>query len=506
MKYILGVDAGTTAFKAALFDTDGNLVSKATVEYVLQSSADRVELPAERYWEVFCEAVKGVLSGAKGVKAGEIAALSIDSQGETMVVLDRDGQPLRNAIVWLDNRAVKQADALREKFTIRRVYEITGQSEVAAGWPASKLLWLRENEPEIFSKIHKVLLLPDYLVWRLTGVYATEKSIQSSSMLLDVTQGRWWVEVLEAVGIGADQLPELLEPGDPISGVTARASEDCGLARGTVVVAGTLDQLAGMLGAGAVEPGVVSEMTGTALAMCSEVKDIPPFREGALAPCHYHALKGRYCSILWTPAAGLALKWLKNNFYIDAPSGNGLPDIFTRMDQEAALIPPGCDGLLMLPHLCGANLPVYNPVARGVFFGATINHTRSHFVRSVLEAVAFMAKRNLEALEKGGVQVKELRLMGGGAKSPLWNSIKADVYNRRVLTLKNDEPACLGAAAMAGAGVGIFSSVEEACASFVRPDEDRLPDPENAAAYGRAYRNYCLLDDRLDGLFKEMYI
>ncbi|MDR3552157.1 MAG: FGGY family carbohydrate kinase [Clostridia bacterium] len=497
MRYLLGVDAGTTSFKASLFNEDGALVSSASGEYSLIVGDGLIEFEAEAYWGVFKDVVRRTLQSAGGVDKRDVKALAIDCQGETMIVTDAAGRPLRNAIVWLDSRAVSEAESIREAFGRQKVYEITGQNEITGGWPASKILWLKNNEKDVFRSAGKFMLLEDYLIFRLTGLFATEKSVQSSSLMLDIRKGVWWGEMLEFIGITPNELPVLHEPGDYIGGVSAIAAQETGLSANTAVVAGALDQLAGVIGAGVVRPGLVSETTGTAMVLCTQVESMPPYKAENLAPCHYHALKGKYCVLLWSPAAGLVLKWFKNSFYDGGVS-------YQKLDEEAAGIPAGSDGLLMLPHLCGANLPVYNASAKGVFYGITLAHTRAHFVRSVMESVAFMMRRNLEYLDGMGVHTSELRLMGGGAGSRVWNGINADVTGKNVLIPKNTETACLGAAILAGTGVGIFSSVEAACEKTIEIAQALRPDEENLKAYQRYYEAYCRLDGSLDPIFSEI--
>ena len=467
MKYLLGIDVGTTSLKAAVFDEQFTCCKTVTKDYTLEVSGDLVEFPAERYWEMVSEAIDEIKAEYP------VYALSIDTQCETLIVTDGQGNALRKAIVWLDNRAVAQADRIREHFGEQRVYEVTGQPEVTATWPACKLLWLREQEPEVFARTEKIFLLEDYLLYRLTGKFITEQTLQSSTIYFDIHQKNWWSEMLELIGVQPAQLPALCRSGEAV-----------GTYQGIQVVTGAIDQIAGAIGAGVVKPGIISEMTGTTMVIFMPTDQVPAFNPEKKIPCHMN-FDGKYCLLPWTPTAGIALKWFKNNFCEDFS--------FRQLDELAAAVPPGSAGLTFLPYLCGATMPKYNPYAKGVFFGLTMEHTRGHAVRSILEAVACMLKSNLDDL---GVQVNEIRAMGGGASSPLWCQIKADMTGKTLTTLENDETACLGSAILAGVGTGVFASVEAACDVAVRAKKSYVP---QGTDYSQCYANYCEADRTIYG-------
>lgn len=463
MKTLLGVDLGTTSMKMVLFDEKGNALKTVSKTYTLDTHGDRVELDPEIYWQMFSEGYEEIRGEYK------ITALSIDTQCESLVVTDEEGKALYPTIVWLDNRATAEAEEIDRKFGVKQVYEITGQPEITATWPACKLLWLRKNEPEVFSKIKKVFLLEDYLLYRLTGKFVTEKTLQSSSLYLDIRKGTWWQEMLDFIGIKVDQLPALMDSGEVVATVD-----------GTVVVTGVMDQIAGAIGAGVVDASVVSEMTGTTMAIVAPTDVFPLYQEGSKVPCHVN-YDGNYCLLTWTPTAGIALKWFKDNFC----EGKSYDDV----NVLAEKVPAGCDGMTFLPYLCGSIIPKYNPDARGAFLGLTMEHTRGHFVRSIFEAVAFMLRENLEYL---GLNCEEIRSMGGGAVSPLWCQIKADVTGKKIVTLKNTEAACLGSAIVAGVGAGVFESVKAASAKLVQTDREYTP---SGTDYTEAFNRYIELEN-----------
>lgn len=467
MKYLLGVDVGTTSLKAAVFDENANAVKTVTKDYTLNVQGDFVEFPADNYWKLLSEVLDEMTSEF------DIYAMSIDTQCETMIVTDEGGTPLCDAIVWLDNRAFSEADELRAHFGEKKVYEITGQPEVTATWPASKLLWLRKNAPEIFAKTKKVFLLEDYLLWRLTGNFVTEETLQSSTIYYDINKRAWWDEMLDYIGISKSCLPKVYKSGEVV-----------GEYRGIKVVTGAIDQIAGAIGAGIVKKGVISEMTGTTMVIFVPSDTVPAYDPESKVPCHLN-YDGKYCRLLWTSTAGIALKWFKNQFCENFS--------FKELDELAGAVPAGSAGLTFLPYLCGATMPKYDPDAKGVFFGLTMEHTRGHAVRSILEAVACMLKSNLDYAK---AECTEVRTMGGGAQSPLWCQIKADMTGKTFVTLKNDETACLGSAILAGVATGVFASVEAACDMAVQTNKVYRP---SVTDYTECYERYCKVDEKIYG-------
>lgn len=272
-----------------------------------------VEFNADDYWFIFIKTVKEILLKS-GVEPGAIKAISISSQAETLICVDRNGQPLRNAIVWLDNRSGAEADMIRQEFGTETVFGITGQPEVVATWPATKILWLRENEADVYKKTYKYLLLEDYLIHKLTGRYFAERSLLSSSLYMDIRTGGWWKEMLDYIGISPDHLPQAMESGEPVGRPTDEAASETGLCRDMLVVTGALDQLAGMIGAGNIHDDMVTETTGAAMAVCANISKTAASGMITGIPCQYHAISGKYCLMLWSQTAGMVLKWFREAF------------------------------------------------------------------------------------------------------------------------------------------------------------------------------------------------
>ena len=462
---LLGADFGTTSVKAVLFDEKLNQLSESTEDYTVKTSGNIVELEAEKYWELLKNAI------ANTGREHKIDAIAIDTQCETLILTDEDGNPVRDAIVWLDNRAEEEAREIEAHFGRKKVYEVTGQPEITATWPASKLLWVKKNEPDVWEKTKKIFLLEDYLLYKLTGKFVTEKTLQSSTIYFDINNSCYWDEMLGFIGVDKAQLPTLMGSGEYV-----------GEYEGIKVVTSAMDQVAGAIGAGVIEKGICSVMTGTTMAIYLPTDSVPEYKEDSFVPCHY-SFDGSYALLSWSPTAGMALKWFKEAFLSEVS--------FRQLDEMAESVPVGSDGVTFLPYLCGSTMPKYNPDARGSFTGLTPEHTPAHFVRSIMESVACMLRSNLDYLK---TDVEEIRVMGGGAKSPLWCNMKADITKKRLITLKNKETACLGAAILAGVGAGAFSSVKDAC-SMIETDKVYTPQGND---YSKVYENFEKYDSILN--------
>ena len=460
---LMGIDVGTTSIKTAVFNKELLMLYNNNIDYTLESHGDIVEFEATKYWDI----VKQELDTLDLA----VDALAIDTQCETLILTDEDGNPVRKAIVWLDNRATKEAEEIEKHFGRKKVYEVTGQPEITATWPACKLLWVKKNEPEVWAKTKKIFLLEDYLLYKLTGKFATEKTLQSSTIYFDINNSTWWDEMLSFIGVQPSMLPTLYDSGVYI-----------GDYKGIKIVTGAMDQVSGAIGAGVIKKGIVSEMTGTTMVIFSPCDNVPEYKENSIIPCHYN-YDGKYCLLSWSSTAGMALKWFKNALCEDFS--------FQELDELAKDIAPGADGLTFLPYLCGSTMPKYNPNARGSFTGLTTEHTRGHFVRAIMEAISCTLRENLEYLN---LNVNEIRAMGGGANSPLWCQMKADLTGKTLQTLKNKETACLGGAILAGVGTGAFQSVEEA-AKMISIKDSFSP---KGTDYSSAYQNYKFADNILN--------
>lgn len=504
MDLLLGIDIGTTSLKVGIFAPDGSCLGVERREYKLETpSAERAELDANLYWEACVQTVRKLLNRVDG-QGQSIRALSVSSQGETVITLDASGKPIYPTIVWLDNRAVSQAEFLSSQFK-EQVYRRTGIAEIVPTWPACKVLWLKENEPEVFNKAAKFVLVQDYLIYRLTGSFITDGSVACTTLFFDIVRNAWWEEMLAAVGIRKDQLPEIVMPGSCVGNLEVQAAHELGLPADVKVINGGMDQVVGAIGAGNIHSGIISETTGAALAIQVVVED-PLIDKNQSVPVYVHSVPGQYLLVPVCPTGGMAFKWFRDQFgeaEIQKSQSKEM-DSYNLLTELAASIPAGSDGLIMLPHLMGAFSPEINPYARGSFVGFTIGHTRAHFVRALLEGVAFMLKRNVEYIEQVGIEVREIVSTGGGSRSHLWNRIKADVCNKKIITLKNEETALIGNAILAGVANGLFKSISEGCRAMVSVQEEFQPD-QDVGAYEFAYRRYCALDQELSDFYRSYY-
>lgn len=503
-QYIIGLDLGTTALKIGIFDQNGELVGVSTQEYqLITPQVNYVEEDLEVYWNSFRAGLNELLT-KNSLPPEDIVSLSFSAQGETLAFMGKDGKPLRNAIVWLDNRAQKQADELRAALGGDEVcYRVTGQVSFEACWPASKVLWVRENEPEIFAKIDKIILLEDYFIHRMCGRYVAEGSLLCSTTYWDINTKKYWPEMLEVLGITEDMLPEIMESGEPVGQLLPDVARELGLTTNLTVCTGALDQAAGAMGVGNIHEGMISENIGAALAICVPVNK-PVFDPNRQMPLHYFPIPDTYMIHTFTNG-GMTLRWFRDAFCQMEMGVAGIDgeDAYDIIGREVMQVAPGSDGLIMLPHLAGSNAPDVKSNAKGVFYGFTLLHRKAHFARAIMESLAYIVRRNLEALESMGITVSEIRSLGGGSKSAVWNQIKADVLGCKLMTMTTKEAACLGAAILAGKAVGLFPSLDEAVDSMSHVKNEFYANPDNKAVYDRCFAAYKDLFKSLDKVFDQ---
>lgn len=500
-RLILGIDIGTTSLKTAVFTVEGKQVASAVLEYsLLTPETNIVEAPCGIYMDSLCACMRML---RKNVDTRKIGVVGFSVQGETLCMLDESCKPLGNAIVWMDNRAVRQAEALRTRFGDALCYEVTGQVSFEACWPAAKVLWVRENEPERFAKIRHLLLLEDYIIFLLTGKFVAEGSLLTSTEYWDIRTKEYWGEMLEFIGIDPAWLPEVRESGELVGTVLPEAAGLLGLSEDTLISTGCLDQAAGAIGVGNIRPGVFSENIGAALAICVPTKTLT-YDPNRKMPVHYFALPDTYMMHTFT-TGGMCLRWFRDSFCrmeLDLQEETGI-DAYDLINREVERIAPGADGLITLPHLQGSMAPDVNLNAKGVFYGATLKHTKAHFARSIMESLGYIISRNLETIGDMGLEVNQIRTMGGGSKSDIWNQIKADITGKTLnVTYSAQDTACLGAAILAGTAAGLFESVESAVDRMVRIKRSFVPDPERHAIYQVQYKKFMLLFRSLGELFE----
>jgi len=504
MAYLLGVDIGTSGTKTVLFDETGKTISSALFEYPLyQPKNGWAEQDPEDWWKATYETINEVLNKS-GIKATDVKGIGLSGQMHGAVLLDAEDKPLRKAIIWCDQRSFRECEEITETIGKKELIDITANPALT-GFTASKILWVRNNEPHIYEKIKKVLLPKDYIRFKLTGEYATEVSDASGMQLMDISGRCWSNTVLDKLKIEKSWLGRMYESQEVTGGLTKTASSLTGLPVGTPVVGGAGDQAAGAVGNGIVKKGVVSSTIGTSGVVFahSDTVAIDP-----LGRVHTfcHAVPGTWHIMGVTQGAGLSLKWFRDNFCLDekgTAAQMGI-DPYELMNTEANRAPAGSDGLIYLPYLMGERTPHLDPDARGVFFGISAKHEKYHFVRSVMEGVVFSLMDCLSIIEGMGVSVNEVRASGGGAKSPIWRQMQADMFSKDIVTINSSEGPALGVAILAGVGTGVYESVQQACEAVIS-EKDRIK--ANAAlknTYNGNYQLYKNLYKSLKGNFGEL--
>jgi xylulokinase len=487
---LLGIDVGTGGTRALIIDEHGRVISSATEEHEPFSSPKIgwAEQRPEDWWRACGLAVRHAL--AKSSLAGDaIACVGFSGQMHGAVMLDTQSQVVRPALIWCDVRTEPQCRELTAKISAERLIQLTCNPALP-NFTLTKFLWVRENEPENWKRVRFVMLPKDYVRFRLTGDRATDMADASGTLLLDVAHRRWSREVLQAAEIEDRLLPPLYESPDVCGKVSAEGAAATGLKIGTAVVAGAGDQAAGATGMGIVAAGAVSATIGTSGVVFAST-DRPALDPKGRLHTFCHAVPGRWHVMGVTQAAGLSLRWFRDQFGAAVDGGR---DPYERLTEEAATVPPGSDGLLWTPYLMGERTPHLDASARGALVGITASHTRAHVIRAILEGVAFSLRDTFTIFERMQVPVKGIRLGGGGARSQLWRQIQADVYGREVEVVEAEEGAAYGAAILAGVGAGIWPTVDDACNSIVRVAQRTGPqsaaiDVMNAAyaAYQRVY-------------------
>lgn len=504
-KYLLAADCGTTAIKVALFDTEGNKVVHHAEEYALiRPSAQRVEQKPEVYWDTFRTCLSRVLTDS-AVNPDDIVAFAFDSSAETMVFMDENMEPLDNFYVWMDNRAEEEAVEINERFSPEEIGRHTGQCPIEPVFPATEVLWFKKNKPEKFERVSMMFMTDDYLLWRMCGKKVSHGSSWCTSYMWDINTRDWWPEMLDYLGVTADQLPEILETGTPIGHLLPEMADELGLSRNMLLVMGAQDQSAGAIGVGNVRPGTFSESTGGALMVCTTLEK-SFYDENGNVPCNYSDLGGYM--IQGGAKGGIVIKWLRDTLCEaekDAEA-RGEGNAYDLMDKLAAETPAGAEGLFVLPFFGGGSNPTPDIYGRGVLYGMSLGHTRGHIVRAFLEATAVNIAMIVNYCEDlTGVKVTQVRSLGGGSLSPFWCQVKADVLNREVVTMRNtQDAACLGAAIIAGYGAGIYDSIADTALKFAKVDKVYSPNPENRAVYDRLIKKYQLLIDATHGYTEEL--
>lgn len=497
LKHFLSFDVGTTSMKCLLFDESFREVFFEEREYTLLTPAENiVELPANVYYDTLCACVRKMLSC--GISASDVASITITTQGETLIPIDSDGNALSNAIVWIDGRAERQAEYINSKISIDEIYRTTGLSEINGAVPAAKLMWIRENKRDVYDKTYKFMLIEDYLIYKLTGRAVSEQSIVSSTAWFDIVNETYYDKLLSVCELDKEKLPEVLPCGEVVGNITDKASAETGLLVETVVVSGAMDQVSSAIGAGNVKNGIVTETTGTALVV-GVTADKPNFDNPSKVTIYKHFNHG-YLYMPYCTTAGIVLKWFRDELMqklkLDAKE-KGV-SVYALIDELAKEAPAGSHGLVTLPHFAGK---AGNSRAVGAVYGITLGTRLSDVARSVLESIGAMLCETIADVEAAGVEVLEIRSLGGGASSDIWCEIKAGITEKKIQRTTYVQTTALGAAILGSVAVGAYSSVDEAIAACGVSYNEFLPKSEDVAAYKKVYEKYLELYKALDKVF-----
>ena len=476
MELILTLDVGTTSVKACLFDRRLRQTALTSREYALRTHGVCAEAEPQIYLDAAAQCILSLPAEARA----RVCAVALTTQGETLICVDRQGRALRPAIVWLDSRAEAQAARLAAVLDRQRFYERTGLPELSGALPLAKLLWLREQEPEIWAQTDKFLLLEDYLMLWLTGRAVTEKSLLTSTGYFDLQSDDYWDEALALAELDRTRLPQALACGSVVGPVLPELAETLGLPASACVVTGAMDQTAAALAAGCTRPGTLCETTGTAMVAAAFTAH-PQFSEDHHVTIYRHAMPGAYLYLPISNTIGMSLRWFRDEFCRDLDGG------YAALDQLAERVPPGAQGVTFLPYLAGCVDPEHLPEASGGFYGLRLSSTRAACVRAILEAAAFQLRDFLRMLSALGCTAQTVTSLGGGAGSPLWMQIKANVCRRPFRTLSTVQATSLGAAMLAAGALGWkLHDAEER--SVYQPQAETTDAYEKAyAAYRRVY-------------------
>jgi len=477
----LGIDTGTGSTRALLVDETGALRGSYTAPH--QDIAMAHPLWAEQHpddwWRAAREAVQGVLQQA-GLTGDSIRGIGLSGQMHGLVLLDEAYQVIRPAMIWCDQRSQPQVDAINAQVGKERVVGYTA-NPVLTGFTLPKLLWVRDHQPELYARVRHMLLPKDYIRFKLTGELASDVSDASGTALFDIVNRQWAFEYADELGVDRAILPRMYESSDVSGTVSDAGALSTGLRKGTPVAGGAGDQAASAVGNGIVEPGIISCTLGTSGVVFAHTEKAA-YDPAGRVHTFCHAVKSKWHVMGVTQGAGLSLQWFRNQLAPDAS--------YDDLMSEAATSPAGARGLFWLPYLMGERTPHLDATIRGGWVGLTARHTRADLIRAVVEGVSYSQQDGLEIIEGLGVPVNSVRASGGGANSPFWRQILADVFDKPVVTLASQEGSAYGAALLGMVATGVFSSVPEACRAAVREVETVMPRAASVAVYASGHKSY----------------
>lgn len=508
MNGFIGIDVGTTGVRAIMIDDRGKVVAEGKAGYALHTPKPNwAEQDPVDWWDATIVAVRTCVEQASAVNEGrlpEIMGIGLTGQMHGTVFLDGDGEVLRPAMLWCDQRTDEQCAEIEERVGgLENLVQLTSNKAIN-GFSAPKILWVRQNERDVYERIFKVLLPKDYVRYRMTGSMATDVSDASGTLLFDVANRKWSSQMHAALEIPQSWMPECAESPEIVARVSAEASKALGIPEGVPVVAGAGDQAAGAVGNGIARTGTVSCALGTSGVVfwhCDE----PVFDCQARLHSFCHAIPGKWHLMGVTLAAGGSLRWFRDTLcreeVLQADAIGTSP--YDLMTAEAQKVEPGCEGLVFLPYLAGERTPHSDANARGAFVGLSLRHSKAHMIRAVMEGVAMSLRDCVELARDIGIVADEVRVTGGGARSKLWREILAATMNTTVSITSVDEGPAYGAAILAAVGAGAFDSVEQACDSLIKVSDGVRVDDNKARVYDEVYSLYAPLYGMLKPFFEE---
>ena len=490
MHYVIGCDIGSQSLKTLLISAEGKICGEASSSYSIEYPQPTwAEQSPDAWMEALTGAVRALLAH-NNVSPQQVWALGLDAQVDGVVAVDTAGKPLYPAMIWMDRRAVAQCEAAGTRISRETIFQTTGLN-LDPTHVAPKIRWLADNDPRSFERAHSFLLPGSYIAYQLTGELGVDYSNASSTMLMDVRSRTWSAEMCGAFEIPIEKLPPIYPAIRELGGLLPEAAERLGLDPSTRVILGSGDEHAACLGAGVISPGLVCDIAGTAEPVCAS-SDAPLFDESGLVETHCHADPSLW--LLENPGfvSGANYRWFRDQFSIEEiqRAEREGQDAYALLDVGASGVRPGSEGLIMLPCLMGAMAPTWNALARGTFMGFTLAHGREHFSRAILEASAYAVRDITDRMLGMGLTLNQIRVVGGGAKSPLWRQIKADVTGLPVAITNTSETTALGAGILALAGSGLIGSLAEAVQLTTHVVETRDPDPVNQKLYEEYYQLY----------------
>lgn len=489
MALTIGIDIGTSSTKAVVSDASGKILFAGGPTYDFETPKPLwAENDPKRWWDATLECLRLI---AEKIDVSEVVGIGLTGQMHGLVLLDANGSVLRPAIQWNDQRTAAQCSELTEKVGFEKVIQITG-NPILTGFTAPKILWVQQNEPEIWAKVSKILLPKDYIRFMLGGAFATDVSDASGMSLLDVGARDWSPVMLEACGVKPEMMAEVYESPEVTCTLKDELAERYGYPKGIPIVAGAGDQAAGAVGSGVVTQGAVACSLGTSGVVFAQAEAFEPEPQGRLhAFCAAVPGTWHYMGVQLSCAG--SYQWFFDNLAFGAT--------FKDLDVEAREVPAGSEGLFFLPYLTGERMPHPDPQARGAFIGLTLRHGRGHMARAVLEGVTLGLRQGLDMMKDLGIETRKVIVSGGGANSPLWKQILADVFESRIVTVNASEGGAFGSAILAMVGAGVYPSVEAACSAVIEETSSLEPDHDTAAKYNATLEVYKKLYPALQPIF-----